>query len=109
MFERILVVFDGSRPSKEAFWYSLEIACRFGAGLHAVSAIRPSRRQELKKLIDLAKAEGLTVTSETVRGPAAEHLLAIARKRKADLIVMNQPGSVSEVLQHAQCPVLIVR
>lgn len=138
MFRQILVAYDGSHQSQEAFRHAVEIARRFEAGLHVVSVIRlpePAGRvevqalveegeqhfaAELKKLADLAAAEGLTITSETVVGHPAEHLVAVAEQRQADLIVMGRRGktgvqrwmlgSVSErVLRYAHCPVLVVR
>ncbi len=65
-------------------------------------------------------AEGLEIETELLEDPTVEAILRVAETRKADLIVLGarglgtlaglMRGSVSQkVLQHATCPVLIVR
>jgi nucleotide-binding universal stress UspA family protein len=60
------------------------------------------------------------VHTETLEGPPAEAILDVANTRKSDLIVMGSRGlgrlagallgsQSQKVVQHAPCPVLIVR
>lgn len=60
------------------------------------------------------------VRTEILEGPAAEAILSVAETHKSDLIVMGSRGlgrfsglllgsHTQKVVQHASCPVLIVR
>ena len=75
--------------------------------------------QELHRLEEPLKKEGLQVTALLVQGPTVEKILHEAEQQKADLIVMGSHGhgalhdllmgSVTEgVLRKNRCPLLLV-
>jgi nucleotide-binding universal stress UspA family protein len=137
MFEKILVGYDGSKQSEKAFGIALEIATRFGAGVLAVSIVRPpepAAEGELAAVIDDAKdhfeeafsklrksaaERRVALETEVEVGHPAEQLVMAAERHGADLIVMGRRGkskfqrwmlgSISgRVLEYAHCPVLVV-
>jgi nucleotide-binding universal stress UspA family protein len=138
MFQRIVIAFDGSDQAGSAFRHALAIAARFGAELLVVSVAEPpepATRVELSASIDAARerfeaaferlraaaaAEGVPIRTEVDVGHPAEQIVLAAERERADVIVMGRRGlstierwvlgSVSDrVVQHAHCPVLVVR
>lgn len=139
MFKCIVFATDGSEHSKKAQVYALEMAKRYEATLFVVNTypnisdllgykeydMLASRRiaisQDLvdKVLIELA-AEGIHAEREVLEGPTAEAILRVAQVRNAELIIIGARGRGSlkglllgsvthKVIQHAKCPVLVVR
>jgi nucleotide-binding universal stress UspA family protein len=139
MFNRILFATDGSKHAHKALEYVTQLAKLTQAEvvvLHAYESISDifgepgydtilEHRQATgtKLVADAANAltaEGIKVESELLEGPLAEAILKVAEARKSDLIVIGARGlsrlqglllgSVSQkVIQHAECPVLVVR
>jgi universal stress protein A len=136
---RILVPIDFSKNARRALRYAIPLAAQFGAHitlLHIVepvvyptdmaivvtnekNAINASRRHlaELGKKFVPKKLRGKTI----VRGgqPYFE-ITEVARKTKADLIVLTTHGytgikrvllggTAERIVRHAPCPVLTVR
>ena len=86
----------------------------------AISARMKEAETILKKAIDAVGQIPGEVHTEILEGPAAEAILDVAKTRKSDLIVMGSRGlgrlsgalmgsQSQKVVQHAPCPVLIVR
>lgn len=148
MFKRILVPLDGSALSERALAPALKIGelegslvmllrapvaevsmipevAGFGSyNLRNLTEVIEEARHEAKayvaQLNQSSAKPNLAVESLVVEGEAAEVILATAREKQADLIVMSTHGysginrwvmgSVTErVIAHAPCPVLVIR
>jgi nucleotide-binding universal stress UspA family protein len=140
--ERIVVATDGSDASKAAAKVAIELARATGAGLFFVTVwqelsgdfglpyatlIAPEvveierdwARDLLAAAVVEAEQAGIPAESSSRHGRAAHEIVAVARERSAQLIVVGSHGfgpieglllgSVSAgVLRHAPCPVLVV-
>lgn len=139
MFARILYPTDDSEHAKKALDVARELAEKYGAEvvvLHAYPHVfdalgTPDYERMLNRRIEngtrivepaaaALEEAGLAVKRELLEGPVAEAILNVAKVRECDLIVMGARGlsnlegllvgSVSQkVVQHATCPVLVVR
>ncbi len=139
MFKHIEFATDGSEHSRKALDYAVDLAKRYQAQVIVVHVypdvsdmlgepvydqLVSHRVLEGNKIIDetineLAKA-GIKTTRELLSGSPAEAILNVADTRGCDLIVMGARGlsdlqglllgSVShQVIQHAKCPVMVIR
>lgn len=139
MFRQIVVAIDGSEHSSRALEYGKHLAEYEGArlwlvhayphtsdlrGYEAYDRLISERTKVGQVILDEAREilgdTTLEVREELLEGPAAEGILRVAEARNADLIVMGTRGlgtlgglllgSVSsKVVQHAHCPVMLVR
>ena len=147
MYKRILVATDGSTLSKKAIANAIELAALSGAELIAVkvtprypqsyfegslplSAAEISKieagwtdgaQKTLDAVLKSAKAKGVTAKALVVKSDiVSDALIAAAKKRKADSIVMASHGrrgikrlllgsETQQVLTHAGLPVLVLR
>jgi nucleotide-binding universal stress UspA family protein len=149
MYKQILLPIDHSTRSAEAARAAIEIARRFDASLsvlnviapfsrHAVGEIRAKAakplgaeeyrglaekkaRAALEKVAAEAKAAGVACKTVLIEDDdPADGIVATARKRKADLIVMASSGRkgieriflgsvTTEVLSKTTSPVLVCR
>jgi nucleotide-binding universal stress UspA family protein len=138
MFRRILLAYDGSDASTKACELALDLARRYGAGLTVLSVARApefgdeveteavieNSRAYHEKLLDTvrtrATASGIDATFAVRVGHPTEQIIAEAERIQADLVVLGHRGktlfqrlrlgSVSkQVVQYADCPVLVVR
>ena len=139
MFKNILVPIDGSDHASHALDVACDLAKTYGARLRLVHAITPipiepsrgyypeiiaNRFQAadalLAKALEQARGRAADITVEQHEGSEAEVILEDANKYNCDLIVMGTRGlgrsaglllgSVSQkVVQHAKCPMLLVR
>ena len=139
MFTRILYATDGSDQARKALDYTRELATLMNAEIivvHAYASIsdilgEPEHDRVLQRRLDAAtdvleeaagalEVTGIPVVRELLEGPMAEAILRVAKVRECDLIVVGARGlsdlqglllgSVShKVIQHAACPVLVVR
>ena len=86
----------------------------------AISARMKEAEKVLQKAMEVVGEIPGEVHTETLEGPPAEAILDVADTRKCDLIVMGSRGlgrltglligsQSQKVVQHAPCPVLIVR
>lgn len=138
MFKRIIVPVDGSEHSHRALTYAQAMADKFGATLWLVHAFPQTSDllgySEYEKLIARRESAGqeildqareqvgdrLDVREELLEEPAAEAIIRVAHTREADLIIMGTRGLGSlqgllmgsvthKVLNHAPCPVMLIR
>lgn len=138
MITRILVAHDSSPTADKAFRMALDIACRYGAELHAVSVVRlPEFGEDVETaaMIDAGRQHydklGLCLRDEaggrqqalhfrTLVGHPAEQVVGEAQKIGADLIVLGHRGkslierwltgsTTKQVMGYAHCAVLVVR
>ncbi len=139
MFTEILVAVDGSDYANRALDIARELATKYGARLRVLHAYPPisdllgygelervaaERTRVGQTVLDAAlerlQDSELDIRSELLEGPEAEAILNVAQTRQCDLIVLGSRGrgrleglllgSVSQkVIQHAHCPVLVVR
>ena len=95
-----------------------------GPSVQHTVAIESARLKDSRDILDKAvqtigEVPG-TLKTEMLEGPAAEVILQVAERIKSDLIVMGSRGlgnlrglligsQSHKVLQHAPCPVMIVR
>jgi nucleotide-binding universal stress UspA family protein len=138
MFRRILLAYDGSDASTKASDLALDLARRYDARLTVLSVARPPEfgdDVETEAVIDNSRAyheallervrqrlaaSGFDATYLVEVGHPTEQIIAAAERIEADLIVLGHRGktlfqrlrlgSVSkQVVQYADCPVLVVR
>ena len=137
MFDKILLAFDGSEPSKRAAEAAMSLAKLSGGEvevLHlrerefskagAFDLETPADAAELvERGLRTMKESGVNATGEvqiTPHGRAAQGILEEAKRLGADAIVMGSRGMsdwralllgsvATKVVHHAECPVLIVR
>jgi nucleotide-binding universal stress UspA family protein len=138
MFKNIILAFDGSECSKKALRCAKTLCERFEATLWLVHIFPHTSDllgyDDFEKLFAKRKSTGqavlddarqklghttFSVQEELQEGPEAESILAIAKNRQADLVVMGTRGfgavkgllvgSVSrKVIHYASCPVMVV-
>jgi len=139
MFKNILLGVDGSPHSMHATKASGELARSLKADLRIVVVFEPIPtylgepllQQAISSRMEIAEHvlhEALNVIgeipgqlkTEVLEGPTAEAILAAASIHNNDLIIMGSRGlgklaglllgsQSQKVMQHASCPVLIVR
>jgi len=138
MFQRILLAYDGSEPAQKAYGVATDLARKYGAELFVLTVARPpefaedveteaiienSRDYHERLLVPLrerAAKDGLRARFEVAIGHPAEQIIYRADSTQADLIVVGHRGktlfqrlllgSISkQVIQYANCPVLVVR
>ena len=133
MFDKILLAVDGSEHSERATAAAADLATK-SAGtvyvlhVHEAGLVAPvETNTEAKVIVDQAMkqldADGVQVTGDAVSarsGSIAPTIIEAARSLGSDLIVMGTRGlsdfsgllvgSIAhKVIQHADCPVLVVR
>ncbi|MEA3340919.1 MAG: universal stress protein [Chloroflexota bacterium] len=139
MFKCIVYATDGSEHARKALAYARDLTKLHKAKLfvvHAYSSVsdllgykeyssivarRIAHGEEIVgEAVKELESAGLTVEIELLEGPMAEAILRVAETREADLIIVGARGSSSlrglllgsvsqKVIQHATCPVLVVR
>ena len=139
MFKSILLGVDGSPHALKAAKVAGELARAMQADLRIVAAYDPvppylgepnlldtiaARQKHAEEIIRAALKEvGQTPTevkTEMLEGSAAEVIIEVANTRKTDLIVVGSRGlgklaglllgsQSQKIIQHAPCPVLVVR
>lgn len=138
MYKKILAAYDGSDSAKAAFRQALDLAEKFGAELHVLSAVRPpdvaedvetgaimenSQRHyaEIQAPLNaLAAAQGVTPYLVVAIGHPAVRINVYAEENGIDLIVMGHRGKTfferwligsvaKKVMSYAPCSVLVVR
>ncbi len=139
----ILVPTDFSEHAQQALEYAKELARRFGATLHIIHVVEPiiypaewgysqvgltelerelthMAQQEISKLVDAIRAEGITVCGEVLYGRASEQIIRYAQEHNVGLISIGTHGrsglehflfgsTTERVLRKAPCPVLAIR
>jgi universal stress protein A len=141
MFKTILVASDFSTHADLALTRAIELARQGDGSLEIVHAYRPDTfvlpppldlialpsetptlqhiAAALEVRVQRARANGVSVTAQTLIGPPHEVVVDHARRTNTDLIVVGSRGlgavahtllgSVAEkVVRHAPCPVLVV-
>lgn len=136
MAKKILVAFDGSKYSNEALREAVDMAKSSGAKLIIVSAVNINEefetetpgladkmtertRRLLDKVAEKVSAK-VEVEKEVHVGDPYEIIVDVAKKKKADLIVMGSHGRTgltrllmgsvaAKVIGHAPCNVLVVK
>jgi len=144
LFKNILVPWDGSKHSFHAFKIALDMAKKYNSKITVVHCIQseayrgqwfPDSRYskavikkqtktaetELNKLVVLAKNVDVSISSNIlVADSIAKQIVAYAKSKKIDLVVMGSHGRtgwnkvllgsvVNGVSQNIRCPMLIVR
>ena len=139
MLHKILVGYDGSAASHNAFEFALDLAKKYGAELHLLAVTHPpefggeeeteavienSHRHHFEMLQNLKSGlkgiDSLQLHTEVTIGHPAEQLVIYAEKHGIDHIVVGHRGrSVFErwllgsiarqVIAYARCAVTVVR
>jgi nucleotide-binding universal stress UspA family protein len=99
------------------------VTTEYGIGLEmlqeSIALSQKTARHQLEHTEDELTARGLNVSAVLTEGPAATHILELAARRKADLIVLGSHGHTAlyelivggtthAVLRKATCPVMVV-
>lgn len=137
MFERILLAVDGSPKSEKTIVIALDMAERYGSAVTIVH-IREYERYEgsdvdlgppipaeelVNDVLSRFRDKGIEAHGEIRRvtyGNTPEQIVEVAEAAAADLIVLGSRGMsewkslmlggvANKVVQHATCPVLLVR
>jgi nucleotide-binding universal stress UspA family protein len=137
MYERIVVAVDGSREGGKTVPAALELARRFGSTVTIVH-VREHTKYEgsdvdlgpdvpADELVDgvvqrfsEAGVQAQGVVRRVAPGDTPDQIVRVAEEVDADLIVMGTRGMTewksmllggvaNKVVQHAHCPVLLVR
>ncbi|MEA2520942.1 MAG: hypothetical protein QOI81_588 [Actinomycetota bacterium] len=137
MFERILVAVDGSSKSEKTILTALDMAERYGSVVTIVH-VREHERYEgsdvdlgpptpaeelVNDVLTRFRDKGIESQGEIRRvsaGNTPEQIVEVAEAVKADLIVLGSRGMsewkslmlggvANKVVQHATCPVLLIR
>ena len=140
MFSSIVVGTDGSPTANEAVQKAGELAKLCGATLHVVTAYRPIAELvfnpealpvDIGSLVNPEKdatqicedaagkvSDGVKITTHACPGNAADALVEVAEREKADLIVVGDRGMKGKrrvlgsvpnsVSHHAPCTVMII-
>jgi nucleotide-binding universal stress UspA family protein len=138
MIRRIVLAYDGSAASAKARELAFDLAKRYAARLVVLSVARPPEfgdEVETEAVIENSRAyhegllrpikqrtagAGIDAAFLVTVGHPTEQIIAEAEREHADLIVLGHRGktlfqrmrlgSVSkQVVQYAECPVLVVR
>ena len=139
LIKTVLALTDGSKNSRSALRYAVEICRNFEASLHILSVVEdmPSYinlevgEEFMAKIQETIKSEvvncsgycetsGIQCTGMIRHGVPYEEIVAYAEEIDADLIVLSTHGhtglshillgSVAEkIVRHAPCPVLTTR
>lgn len=137
MFDRILLAVDGSPKSEKTILIALDMAERYGSAVTIVH-VREYERYEgsdvdlgppipaeelVNDVLTRFRDKGIEAHGEIRRvssGNTPEQIVAVAEAVKAELIVLGSRGMsewkslmlggvANKVVQHAMCPVLLVR
>ncbi len=139
MFTNILLAVDGSEHAIRAAHIAAALARCHKSSLWLVAAYDPippylgepnfqiildaqiqEAEKHLKRTLEIVREIPGGVKSDVLQGPAAEAILDVAKMRHCDLIVMGSRGlgqfaglllgsQSQKVVQHAECPVLVVK
>jgi nucleotide-binding universal stress UspA family protein len=137
MYKNIVLAYDGSKYSNKALQESISIAKSSGGSLLILSIVditdefeseAPGLTDKMtekllklaQKALDKALAAKVKARLEVHVGDAYEMIVDIAKKKKADIIVMGSHGRTgltrllmgsvtSRVIGHAPCSVLVVK
>ncbi|MCC7104209.1 MAG: universal stress protein [Chloroflexi bacterium] len=136
-YRRILLATDGSAYSAIATGHALYLAERTGAeltvlyvmnvdyhvGIHLGAEgheLAEEARRTTGEALRLAETTGVTARALIVRGEPRHAIVNVARREQPDLLVVGAQGlgalervllgsTSTHVVQHAPCPVLVVR
>lgn len=112
MFKKILIAFDGSPKSYDAFDYALELAsmCKPSPAILALSVVQPPEslyfvemsdvvshasgnyEKLLAELVEKAKKKDLAVVTKVAIGHPASVIVQTAKEKDFDLIVIGHKG-----------------
>lgn len=139
MFKKILLGVDGSEHALRAAIVAGDLARLTKADVIMVTAFDPipsylgepnlqeaitGRLSQAEKVLETAKQElGAIpgeITTESLEGSAADVVLDVAQARGCDLIIVGSRGlgqlkglllgsHSQKIIQHAHCPVLVIR
>jgi len=138
MFQKILVAYDGSDPSRKAYDVALDMAKKYQSDVYVIAAARPpefaeeveteaaieSAREHFGKQFGELKSKAARVAInphlKIVTGHPAEQIVRAAEQYQVDLILLGHRGhgvfdrwllgSVSRtVIAYAHCAVMVVR
>ena len=137
MFERILLAVDGSPKSEKTILIAIDMAERYGSAVTIVH-VREYERYEgsdvdlgppipaeelVSDVLARFRGKGIEARGEIRRvssGSTPEQIVEVAQTADAELIVLGSRGMsewkslvlggvANKVVQHATCPVLLVR
>lgn len=95
------------------------ITARSAAARDAIAEKMHADHRKLQEIAEKIRSQGLQVTALFIQGSTAEKILEEAKKLDVDMIIIGSPGRgifyqllvenvVDEILQHSNCPVLVI-
>lgn len=137
MFDKILIPYDGSMASEQAYALAIDLAEKYGSTVFVMTIARPPEpavrfraesylaevreyyKERFTALGRRAGAKGVKVRFEIRVGHPAELIVHVIRESEIDLVIVGRRGrsivqgwplgTVSErILTHANCAVLAV-
>jgi nucleotide-binding universal stress UspA family protein len=138
MFSKLLVAYDGSEQSEKAYKVAVNMASKYSAKMLVLSVARPPEppvaveleavlesateyyEEHFKSMREQAATLEIDATFQVKVGHPAEQIVHMAKKEKADAIVMGHRGGsflqrwmlgsvAKRVLSYAHCTVVVVR
>jgi nucleotide-binding universal stress UspA family protein len=130
MFERILVAVDGSPQGGKTVPVAVDLASKYGSGVVVVHVREHGRFEgtdvdlgppvEAEELVDAVLERFRAAIRHVSPGDTPKQIVDVADGWQADLIVLGTRGMTewkslvlggvaNKVVQHAACPVLLVR
>lgn len=139
MYNKIIVAFDGSKPSAQALQHGVELAKNMNSEMLTIlhvnknlplqepllnidvdSLLEEEDRQVMEPAIHYLSESGIAYEAHAFQGDPAQTITAYAKDHHYDVIIMGSTGkslvkeallgSVSHSVAHsAECPVIIVK
>jgi nucleotide-binding universal stress UspA family protein len=122
--DAVVIGSDGSETAEVAVAAAIDVAARYGAALHVVSAYKaPTERPGALAIVaDVERAaqpHAVKVTGHALLGEPATLIMEVADEHEASLVVVGSKGLTgpasllgsvpNTVTRHARCSVLVVR
>lgn len=118
-YKSVLVATDGSPTADRAARKAFDLARKLGASVTLVYVGHASTGDPVLKDTAAALGEGISTKLRVVGGDPAARIIEVARAERTDLIIVGNKGMTGasrflgsvpkEVLEHAQCDVLVAR
>jgi len=108
LFEKVLLAYDGSEPSKKALEYTAELAKRLGSEVLVLHVIDIEKLAELLGDFDVPDLESLEKKARELVEEAAKYLEEKGVKARPLLKKGGPPETIAETAEEEGCSMIIV-